>query len=287
MIFMMKLRQSLIIIFLILNNDLSGQIFTFLAENLDESFDQSLMIGFDENASVDLDTLDFFFERDFEDPLLPNDIRIYQRKDEDFNCLKFEGEEIYFPVSFDSRTNIRGKSCPSDECLFELVVESGYFNDFSINGREPIHRIGNYIKRIKLYNQCDSLFYTFENEPFPSDYDVISFPGVVKKDTVRLIILEFGSNDLVSSQSVIQTENQFEVYPNPVSTILNIKSKISEGKLIYFEIYNLIGQLQLQQTENWKDQIQLDIASLPTGLHQLIIKSDEGETLHLEKILKL
>ena len=262
----------------------SAQMFEFKALNIDRNFERKVFLGFHEDATIGLDTIDSFIERDFDEAPWPFDLRILQRSKEDFNCLKRGDEEIYFPESFDSWVNIRGVECQSNECFFEIVLEEGYYTTFSLSALDEEIKEGTYPK-IGLYNSCGSFIVEFNFES--SLTDGVGFPGTMNGDTIRMITMEFGSNDLVSSQSIIQTENLFEVYPNPVTTTLNIKSKIAEAEQFYIEVYNLMGQLQLKETKFWENHSELDIISLPAGLHHLVIKSDDGQTMQVEKILKL
>jgi hypothetical protein len=68
----------------------------------------------------------------------------------------------------------------------------------------------------------------------------------------------------------------FEVYPNPVSTILNINSK-KQIEINSIAIYNVLGQLVIT-IPNAQQVSTIDISDLKTGNYFIKINSDKGTT---------
>ena len=69
----------------------------------------------------------------------------------------------------------------------------------------------------------------------------------------------------------------FAVYPNPVSNLLNIKSK-QNIIISSVSIYNTIGQL-LIVIPNGKDISAIDVSALSLGNYFIKIDSDQGSTV--------
>lgn len=72
-------------------------------------------------------------------------------------------------------------------------------------------------------------------------------------------------------------KNSFIIYPNPVSSVLNIKAEQNIDAVL---VYNLQGQLVLES----KNTDKIDVESLAAG--QYLIKIGSGELLQVKKFVK-
>ena len=81
-------------------------------------------------------------------------------------------------------------------------------------------------------------------------------------------------------------KNEFVVYPNPASEILNIKLPLEDLDILYqVQITNLLGQtLITKQVSALSNNI--DIHNLTSGLYHVTIRNTEGVIKHNVKILK-
>ncbi|GGG40004.1 M28 family peptidase [Bizionia arctica] len=64
----------------------------------------------------------------------------------------------------------------------------------------------------------------------------------------------------------------FEITPNPVTSILTIDSSLES--FIYFQLYNVSGQLVLESSSNKKKSV-IDMSAFATGIYYLKIKGNE------------
>jgi len=90
---------------------------------------------------------------------------------------------------------------------------------------------------------------------------------------------ELNWNCLTANVSELKDKtDNYLVYPNPTSNIINIKPLHSGGtKIKEVNIFNAVGQMVLRYSPiNKNDQIQINVAHLPKGLYFLNIHSNEG-----------
>jgi hypothetical protein len=71
--------------------------------------------------------------------------------------------------------------------------------------------------------------------------------------------------------------NKFEVYPNPTSDYINIKSDENVDSIV---LYNSIGQLLLEKKQNTK---LLNVENLKSGLY--ILKIYSGSVSTIKKVI--
>ncbi len=77
-------------------------------------------------------------------------------------------------------------------------------------------------------------------------------------------------------------KNEIVIYPNPSYDRINIQIPQCFGSPKGLEIFNCIGQLQLERTDNFTD---IDINSLASGLYFIVLTNLDNERL-TSKILK-
>jgi hypothetical protein len=72
------------------------------------------------------------------------------------------------------------------------------------------------------------------------------------------------------------SDSDFVMFPNPVSQVLNLKSKQKTSK-IEITVYNNFGSLILQKSFFNNDQHQLDVSALPKGIYYLRLANTRNE----------
>lgn len=92
--------------------------------------------------------------------------------------------------------------------------------------------------------------------------------------------IEINADDCNITATHEAESGQFNIYPNPTSTILNIDNK---HLIASIEILDIKGKLYHQGTQPLSSQI--DLSSFPTGMYYLKIKSNTGE-LWIKKVVK-
>lgn len=88
-----------------------------------------------------------------------------------------------------------------------------------------------------------------------------------------------------STKSVFGTNNvEVNIFPNPVSDILNVSFKMSDGMPLQLEVVNLAGQRiaqsYIQATNGLNEKI--NTKNLPQGIYYLHIKSQEEDAMILK-----
>ena len=69
-----------------------------------------------------------------------------------------------------------------------------------------------------------------------------------------------------------------KIYPNPVTDILTVRSKLS---LISIEIYNILGQEVKQAYSNFEN---INLVDLSRGVYMIKVRSENGSTVR--KLIK-
>ncbi len=93
--------------------------------------------------------------------------------------------------------------------------------------------------------------------------------------TVDMGAFEFGSSVLGTPS--FHTAQEFSIYPNPVSSVLNIQT---EEMVKQMEVYTLEGKLVKESKEN-----KIDVSPLPTGFYIVKILTSEGK-IGVKKFIK-
>ena len=109
-----------------------------------------------------------------------------------------------------------------------------------------------------------------------SDGKIVLAGGTTKSQIGFFALLRLNNTVLGLDNDYLQ--NQFEVYPNPVTNSLKIKSQ-NNDIIKKIKIINLLGQVILEKdiSDNFNNQeLNIDTSNFLTGIHQLIIYGDKG-----------
>lgn len=73
----------------------------------------------------------------------------------------------------------------------------------------------------------------------------------------------------------VANEERIEIFPNPANDILNVVVETNSENDISISIYNLEGQLEIEEIyNNKKEIIQIDLSDLPMGMYIVKIRTD-------------
>lgn len=148
----------------------------------------------------------------------------------------------------------------------DAEFNSEYFEvERSVNGKDfgPIARItaAGSSTNIRRYSSIDS-----KCDPGMNYY--------------RLKLVDIDKSYSYSRIIALEVPEQYkqEVYPNPVSKVLTIKTSDIRVGPVKIEVINSAGQmvLQLQEKETEGDQILIDVCKIPAGLYQVRITSSRS-----------
>lgn len=189
--------------------------------------------------------------------------------------------------------------CPADEefLMYDFSVEQGdtvgfcLLPDWETYMIDTIHQ--------DVYNGFDTrrfqLLWMYENyfEGIGSDYGLFE-PFFIPIDKAASNPLYYSylyyycrqapCGLIVSVTDHQLSYNQIKIYPNPATSVLNIKLRTTEtsGEISLFSIY---GQELMQiKAERNKDEYSLDISDLPAG-NYILTYDQEGVVLDTEKII--
>jgi hypothetical protein len=111
-------------------------------------------------------------------------------------------------------------------------------------------------------------------------------------DTIRYRICESNecdesllivTNNFVTSVVEFSNKNQISLYPNPVSTILNISNLGEAGNKII--VSNALGQVVFY-AENVSSLKTIDVSSWTAGLYNVFVMSTDQKTLGTSRFIK-
>lgn len=98
--------------------------------------------------------------------------------------------------------------------------------------------------------------------------------GLMQESTICLIssVSESGLADI-----------EIRVTPNPTSGLLSM-TNLRENEGVRITVYNILGELVLDQLEKPSNGLILDISLLPDGLYILLVMQDQ--TTYKKKVVK-
>ncbi len=147
-----------------------------------------------------------------------------------------------------------------------------------------MYRNGQYLGQSFIYISAAASSYTKFFWPVnypgtitpPDSAKFIIEPSVINGSEGSVLILDdlgvtYGFSSGVNEEDMA---TQFELYPNPTSTSLTVKSSTVVNDLSY-EIIDAKGALVLKGEYNG---VSIDVADLPEGLYNLLVSSPEGDT---------
>lgn len=219
-----------------------------------------------------------------------------------FNCEledTLRAVNIFFPRTYEDYSQ-QFFSIKIWSSLFPevLLYESPYFNPIYSEGRDLVQRfdiepmliegeffvgieqlnLRVYVGFDKNYNSQSNVFYQVGG-----GWQNASFPGSV------FIRPDFGTENSPWPVSIGENtkSNAFtpKVYPNPSSSVLNIRNETSLDEL-NARLYNLHGSLVLIEKAQHVSSLQLDVSGLATGIYLLQLESDKGTVTQKVSIVR-
>ena len=92
------------------------------------------------------------------------------------------------------------------------------------------------------------------------------------------------SSPFTTDISYYSVQYGWNVYPNPVASIINIKSIDNQTDKLTIELQDIAGRTLLTQQSENVDNIQIDLSKFPIGLYLIKLSSEHGVQIH--KIVK-
>ncbi|MEL6810359.1 MAG: T9SS type A sorting domain-containing protein [Bacteroidota bacterium] len=228
------------------------------------------------------------------DPTTTNTEVIYTETAEDLLIISdIVGEYLYFFAQI-APDNVELK-------LFRININQGNPEKELVSNMDGITGFvqGTHVKNNALYATIETigsgpnLLVKFDlNLPFPSDFQIISEgPGGI----IPLEVTSFGTNIYFTdglNQSIYYVEDptllledteeaRMAVYPNPVNTKLYVQ--FLSGKELEYSVFDISGKKLIQGTYSSNG---IDVGLLETGVYFLQLKSTDGKTQQVEKIMK-
>ena len=92
------------------------------------------------------------------------------------------------------------------------------------------------------------------------------------------------SSPFTTGISYYSVQYGWDVYPNPVASIINIKSIDIQTDKLTIELQDIAGRTLLTQQSENVDNFQIDLSKFPIGLYLIKLSSEHGVQIH--KIVK-
>ncbi|MGH1388139.1 T9SS type A sorting domain-containing protein, partial [Kordia sp.] len=88
--------------------------------------------------------------------------------------------------------------------------------------------------------------------------------------------------------SVEDFENaiKFNVYPNPASNVLNLRTSSNQSFDVVIELFDISGRRVYQDNKNLSNEIQINISSYQSGVYLLSIRDVESNSRITKQIVK-
>lgn len=136
---------------------------------------------------------------------------------------------------------------------------------------------------IPTLNILHSATFTHNLQPVRLNFNTngVNQQSVVKYDNIELSAIQKLPSIILSTSK--QLASKFNLYPNPVTYIVNITSD-ENIPVIQAEIYDLSGKLINTQKFNGEIEIQLNLENLASGTYMLHMETKEGTVV--KKLIK-
>jgi hypothetical protein len=104
------------------------------------------------------------------------------------------------------------------------------------------------------------------------------------QDTISVFWFTFGDKFILTSGIHLRPEeqNQITVFPNPATDYFSIASMNPYARISSYRIYDLMGHIILQTTDNQN----IDISELPNGVY-CVVAFNQNEHISIAKLLKV
>ena len=79
-----------------------------------------------------------------------------------------------------------------------------------------------------------------------------------------------------STESIVEFEASFNVYPNPVNDKLYIETEVEVEKVVVYDVY---GRHQVTETPSLQGSLVIDLTNLNSGVYFVKVITDEGEVV--------
>ena len=91
----------------------------------------------------------------------------------------------------------------------------------------------------------------------------------------------------LASNNVTTTKDEVKVYPNPVTSSLNISHlNVPSNSSVTVTLTNVSGQMVSRELMQWQGSTQLSVAGLLPGLYFVMIQDGRGNVLHRQSVVK-
>src|SRR5690606_18653085 len=206
--------------------------------------------------------------------------------------LKIENQEYLRPINGEANSKTTNFYCEEDSWCWILFCYGYQLADADLNEEEQILLVRG-LATLTIEQDCDLEenndfdhlnYYFWSNReddrdwyinPLQFDYEING-----EGNNIELVFTnESGDkayyNDASVSTSVFEEMN-IKIYPNPVQSVINIELPTSEYQHILFNLYDITGKKLKTFTEQWQENISLDIEEIPVGNYLLEMNMPEN-----------
>jgi len=120
-------------------------------------------------------------------------------------------------------------------------------------------------------------FGSYNNANLTTVYNTCAIAGGALSPTTNLgqfgIEAVFSGSCFLGVEEAVTLDNYLRVYPNPASTVLNVKLT-SFNENVNLEVYNVLGQIVIPLQKMNNDSFELNVSSLNKGVYFLKVNNE-------------
>jgi len=220
--------------------------------------------------------------------------------------LKISGDSLltFLGATNNSLDNIIKGNNP---LLENIQLDNNNFSDFDFTGLPSLRYFyGNYNKfshltvahpnledlilsyndslsflNISASTSINSLILSYNEQPITVCVWTIPFPpDISPPDSGSVVVSDYGSPNISFTDDCTLSDEDialydFNVFPNPVTNMINIETGFTLLKTITISLHDLQGKLLFQEVRTTSDLIQLEVSKFHQGIYILRLASDE------------
>ncbi|MFT4565209.1 MAG: hypothetical protein ACI9FN_000159, partial [Saprospiraceae bacterium] len=190
-----------------------------------------------------------------------------------------EGSFIWVDGASPSFTNWSSNQPNADGDYVHLNSTGGWYDDDGSEKRE-------YVVEIKGCDHVDQIGGSMSGSTFRTGSTKITYRAVdgcggIDTCSFNIIITSGATGDVASSRSIEKEESisgiiDFDIYPNPVSTMLFINIKSDLNQLSAIQIFQSNGQLISTLNPSRMDKKKVDVSNYASGIYLMKLTDTKG-----------
>lgn len=183
------------------------------------------------------------------------------------------------PNSFDGKWQYMGAST-ADVGKIEVLIT--HF-DAATGQRDTVGRAYHDLIDMEMAWVNFSFPFTYYNTNTPDTCIIYMNASGASPEATSYLYVDNLSFSIPTNNDELSMTNEWNVFPNPASSTINLQLPAAYSNASNLRIYNALGQFVVEH-QAMAGLISLDISNLPNGMYYLVVTSDhETKTIQFEK----